>query len=109
MSKQKIPPQLDQWWNKIDIQKPRRERQMDWLKKCLPKNVGSPKIIVEGIILHREGGYGFNKDLRELVNLKLLEMVRIPYSKGWGGDYDLKYTKLIITDLGKEVIDRGFI
>jgi hypothetical protein len=99
-----------EWWLKSQqhrtIKKPRRQRQMDDLRAAAARSENG---LVSGIMLHREGGRGYGKDLRELVDRGLLKMVRKPYSKGWGGKYDLRVTILVITDDGRGAIERGKI
>lgn len=101
---------IPQWpgWIRPEPAIPRRQRQMNWLKKANHTQEQYDHFTT-GITIQRIGGVFYNKDLRELVDRGLLKMVRIPYSKGWGGNYDLKKTVLVITEKGQRAVDRGSI
>jgi hypothetical protein len=109
-----LPKNYDDWWERTQAQfaimMPRRKRLMMWLEKAAKTADKYPDHpYIKGIVIQREGGYEYNKDLRFLVEKGLLKMERHAYSKGWGGDYDLRVTTLAITDLGRTALKHGSI
>lgn len=42
-----------------------------------------------------------DRDLQKLVKRGLMKFVRVPYGRGWGGDYALRRTAAVITEKGK--------
>lgn len=108
--KKKLLP-TEYYWNKPTPMVHRSKRLMEWLKEAELKEVYDSFLgrtfKVGSIPLHCEGGVAFNKDLRFLVANGFLEMKRIAYSKGWGGNYDLKRTRLFLTEKGQLAVDKG--
>ena len=100
------------WWIRPSPIMPRKQRMMAYLADAAATHKAKlerPNYYAPGLRLHCEGGYGYNKDLRFLTIHGYLKMVRVPYSKGWGGDYDLRRTYLVITDKGLMAVDSGKI
>lgn len=97
-------------WNvdtKGTIRKPRRERQRDYLVLAQEKADSGMGAQHKGIALHIEGGWAFDKDLRELVKKGLLKMTRVERSSYWAFGYTLSTSVLVITDKGREAIRSG--
>ena len=94
-------------WNRGKIiQKPRRERQRDWLLKAADYETNES--YWNGIPLQVEGGYAYDKDLRDLVKRGLLKMVRKARSSIWRSrDRSLSTAILVLTDEGREAIRSG--
>lgn len=109
--KKKLLPRV-YYWNRPTPAVPRVKRLMSFLQYASDTNKAyaeRPVYYRPGLPLHCEGGYGYNHDLRFLVNRGYLKMVRIPYTKSYGYNYDLKRTYLVITDKGQMAVDRGKI
>lgn len=93
------------WWSKIYAkqakQLPRRERQLNWLKRANDK---------KRIYLQIEGGVKYDKDLRELVKLGLLSFKRAEYDgiqSTWYKGNKLSRAYLEITVKGLEALENG--
>lgn len=79
---------------------PRRTRQMQILQRAAKFG---------RVRLHCEGGRGYNKDCRDLVARKLMKFERVAYGKGFGGNYDLRRSQLVLTEKGRKALESGRI
>jgi hypothetical protein len=62
---------------------------------------------LDRIACHCEGGLAMDDpDLRKLIKKGYMKFIRIAYSKGWGGDYDICRTHAVTTDKGREFLTR---
>lgn len=54
------------------------------------------------IACHCIGGISMHdRDLQKLIKRGYMKFIRVPYAKGWGGDYPLSRTYAVITEKGK--------
>lgn len=109
------PQRWHRGWVKFSPTPPRRMRQMSYLRqalKCMEGirlNKGYISPFSRGLVIQRQGGMEFNKDLRELVDMGLLALKRYRYADGWGGNYALNVTILEITSHGEATVTEGKI
>jgi hypothetical protein len=82
------------WRRDQTIRIPRRRRQIMWLTEARDA----------GIWLQVEGGAGYGKDLRELVQRGMLELRRVPRN---GLSQGLSRRQLLITNKGLAALQRG--
>lgn len=109
--KKKLPPNPFSWQNPTPAI-PRRQRQLNFLKSAAfaeEQNAKRdyPTPFLRGLRLHCQGGYGFGRDLRELVRNGYLVMRRHQYSTSLSGNHALRVSMLELTNKGRKAIELG--
>lgn len=85
MPSRRITPAYSNWAWRSAVHVPSAKRRRLLVLQAV-ENARLPHFRFGGLLLHCEGGYGYDRDLRRLVREGYLTMVRVPYARNWARD-----------------------